>query len=143
MLPSAINAININDDIKIKKGDAKKEEQKKDIGKIKGIYESYLCQFGPMVIQLGLRSTLAVYQNKSGGSKGDRKCILDLIWTVLKEPNYLNLTDDKVNSRDKWITKLISNPEEIDLNDEQLILDASVSLKRAIRTFSLTDDKNN
>ena len=34
--------------------------------KIKGIYESYLSQFGPMAYQIGIRSTLAVYNNKDG-----------------------------------------------------------------------------
>lgn len=128
MIPYAISCISAN--TQIKQGE-----------KVKGIYESYLSQFGPMVIQLGMRSTLAVYQNKAGNSKGDRKFILDLIWKTLNDSRFMDLSANTVNSREKWINRYLGQNDEINPNDEQLILDASVALKRAIRTFSLTDDK--
>lgn len=111
----------------------------KQENKIKEIYENYLSQFGPMVIQLGMRSALAVYQNKNEGRKGKREYILDLIFEVLKEPDFPNIAQNA--NRTEWINAYLVQTTDIDAYDEQLILDASVALKRAIRTFSLTDDK--
>lgn len=124
LIPHAISAIEEKDRIK-------------DGTKIKGIYESYLSQFGPMCVQLGLRSALAVYENKAQSGKGNRQYVLDLIFEVLKKAN---LTGNPTNSRD-WVNSLLSIQNDIPFSTEQLILDASIALKRAIRTFSLTDDK--
>lgn len=143
MLPYAIEAIKNNKLIFFTEKDVQSVDDKKNIGKIKSIYESYLCQFGPMVVQLGLRSTLAVYKNKSESSKGNRAYILDLIWEIINKNDFkLSSIKDSDNSK-TCIERLIANKNEINNNDEQLILDASVALKRAIRTFLLTDDKNN
>ena len=97
MLPYAIKCIEDNNNIK-------------SGTKVKGIYESYLSQFGPMSIQLGLRSTLAVYQNKSGSNnKGDRKFILDMILEVLKETSFILNNDN----RETWINNHLKNTGEI------------------------------
>lgn len=128
MIPYAIACITGN--TQIKQGE-----------KVEGIYESYLSQFGPMVIQLGMRSTLAVYQNKAGSSKGNRGFILDLIYKTLQDSHFMNFSAENVRTRSKWIDSYLRQTSDISSNDEQLILDASVALKRAIRTFSLTDDK--
>lgn len=125
MLPYAINAIS-------------KKEKLYEGAKIKSIYESYLSQFGPMSNQIGLRSTMAVYKNKSGNSQGTRMYILDLIYDILTTSEILQTGE---NSSEKWLNKLLSSTNEIDLTEEQKILDASVALKRAIRTFSLTENK--
>ncbi|MFZ1560578.1 MAG: type III-B CRISPR module-associated protein Cmr5 [Saprospiraceae bacterium] len=125
MLPHAIHAIGIKE--KLYEG-----------SKIKSIYESYLSQFGPMAIQIGLRSTLAVYKNKSGSSQGTRMYILDLIYDILTASQILQAGE---NSSEKWVNNLLSSTMEIDSTVEQKILDASVALKRAIRTFLLTDNK--
>jgi len=132
LIPFAIDAIDKNEKIR----------NNQDANKVEGIYESYLSQFGPMVIQLGLRSTLAVYQNKKGGSKGDRGYILDLLWKVLGNSPFSTLIPHIVNNRNKWIDNYLRQTDEIDNQEETLILDASIALKRAIRTFSLTEDKS-
>ncbi|MCO5232217.1 MAG: hypothetical protein M9888_00610 [Chitinophagales bacterium] len=128
--------------------------------KIKGIYESYLSQFGPMAYQIGIRSTLAVYFNKDGSkSKGDRKYILKLIFNLLKGHTALRFASKQ--NFDQWINAILIdkdinqagedlhdpssncnvNPTNTDISqsDEDLLLDASIALKRAIRTFYLTD----
>ena len=105
--------------------------------KIKGIYESYLSQFGPMAYQIGIRSTLAVYNNKDGSrSKGDRKYILQLIFDVLQNQESLHFATGQ--TFEEWISAVLLNTD-INEADESLLLDASVALKRAIRTFYLTD----
>ena len=116
------------------------DEDFRSNGKIKGIYESYLSQFGPMSIQIGLRSTLAVYNNKKNKGGGNREFILNLIHKILKKSS-MRLSNVPGEECADWINIYLK--EDISQQDEQLILDASVALKRAIRTFSLTDDKSN
>lgn len=112
-------------------------KDEKDNTKIKGIYESYLSQFGPMAYQIGIRSTLAVYNNKDGSkSKGDRKYILQLIFNLLKSHTDLNFATNQ--DFDNWIKNTLTYTN-IKEEEEELLLDASVALKRAIRTFYLTD----
>lgn len=126
MLGPAIEVIATNID-KLKKGN-----------KIDGIYESYLSQFGPMVIQLLLPSTFAVYCNKDGKGEGDRSLIINMIFEVINkyQPNYFGNNLVHVD----WTKKIMKNENDMAHIHEQIILDASVALKRAIRTFKL--DKN-
>ena len=127
LLPLAIEKINAKTEIK-------------DGVKVKGIYESYLSQFGPMAYQIGIRSTLAVYYNKDAESSGgDRKHILQLIFDVLKSNTTLNFAN--IQNFNNWIEAILTNTTDIDDNIESLLLDASVALKRAIRTFYLKDKK--
>jgi CRISPR/Cas system CMR-associated protein Cmr5 small subunit len=114
-----------------------RETENNENSKIKGIYESYLSQFGPMANQIGIRSTLAVYYNKDGSkSKGDRKYILKLIFDVLK--GYCGLNFAPNQNFKEWINTVLTGAE-INEADESLLLDASIALKRAIRTFTLTE----
>ncbi|MCZ2392500.1 MAG: hypothetical protein LC105_01385 [Chitinophagales bacterium] len=114
-----------------------REHENDDNSKIKGIYESYLSQFGPMAYQIGIRSTLAVYFNKDGSkSKGDRKYILKLIFNLLISHAALGFAPNQ--NFDQWINAILRN-SEINQTDEDLLLDASIALKRAIRTFYLTE----
>jgi CRISPR/Cas system CMR-associated protein Cmr5 small subunit len=131
LLAGAINSIATKREIMEHKNDTD------TVPKIKGIYESYLSQFGPMVNQIGIRSTLAVYYNKDGSkSKGDRKYILQLIYEILNNHPGLNFAPGL--SFGDWIAAILRN-NEISEADEALLLDASVALKRAIRTFYLTE----
>jgi len=123
LLPKAINVLS-------------RETNIKEGNSIKGIYESYLSQFGPMASQIGMRSTIAVYFNKdTSTNKGDRKIILKLIFKLIH--NNEN-SDYKI-----WTEKILKDEIEINTELENKILDASVALKRAIRTFELTDKSQN
>lgn len=114
-----------------------RENEENPQSKIKGIYESYLAQFGPMANQIGIRSTIAVYNNKDGSkSKGDRKYILQLIFDVLKRQEELGFAPTE--NFETWIDKILQS-SNVSNSDEELLLDASIALKRAIRTFYLTD----
>lgn len=128
LIPNAINAIAIKKEIR--------ENQNNENSKILGIYESYLSQFGPMANQLLIRNTLAVYYNKKASSKGDRKIVLQLIFDLLRN----TITDFVAPNTtfEKWINSILKNTD-IDEKLEEQLLDASVALKRAIRTFILTD----
>lgn len=129
LLAEAIKAIANTSEIR--------EHENEDNSKIKGIYESYLSQFGPMAYQIGIRSTLAVYFNKDGSkSKGDRKYILKLIFNLLKGHTTLGFAPNQ--NFDQWINSILRNTD-ISQSDEDLLLDASIALKRAIRTFYLTE----
>lgn len=103
--------------------------------KIDGIYESYLSQFGPMVNQLLLSSTFAVYCNKEKKGEGDRSQIIRMIFDVINkyQPAYFGNS----TTYDEWIKKIMKNENDIATINEQIILDASVALKRAVRTFEL------
>lgn len=116
--------------------DAKSEKQ------IDGLYESYLSQFGPMEINLGLRNTLAVYLHKE-----KRDTILKLIFELLKKDTSIRfINNDKPNAKE-WAKSLLTlqgtQAVTIDEANRQYILDASVALKRAIRTFELKKSDNN
>lgn len=131
LVPYAIDAIASMEDIRQNKNDQN--------SKIEGIYESYLSQYGPLANQLGIRSAVAVYYNKNtseSGSKGDRKLVLELIFNILKAANFsFNNTNFST-----WVEGILKD-RGIDATQEELLLDASIALKRAIRTFSLTDKK--
>lgn len=128
LIPNAITAIAAKTKIR--------EVENNPNSKILGIYESYLSQFGPMAYQIGMRSTLAVYYNKEDRK---RRYILELIFEVLKEKEELNFAHD--TDFENWIQKILKD-HEVTQSDEALLLDASIALKRAIRTFSLTDKKD-
>lgn len=113
-----------------------RENQNNADSKILGIYESYLSQFGPMAYQIGTRSTLAVYYNKSASGKGERKYILELIFSLLQSHNGLGFANGQ--DFDQWIYSILRNTQ-ISQTDEDLLIDASIALKRAIRTFYLTE----
>lgn len=95
------------------------------------IYESYLAQFGPMVVQLEIPCALAVYLNKNENSKGNRGQVIKWIHTILSRASFI------ANSQryDVWARQLMQQPPAGVI--EELILDASIALKRAIRTFPL------
>jgi CRISPR/Cas system CMR-associated protein Cmr5 small subunit len=133
MLGFAITAITINKEIK-----NKGKENEKDKDKVEGIYESYLSQFGPMVVQMELPCTVAVYNSTKAKGGGSREQILNLLYTFIKDydSTYLyNCTD-----YNNWAKHLMTEPLSDDCID--IILDASVALKRAIRTFPLTSKKD-
>lgn len=113
-----------------------REHPNDDTSKIQGIYESYLSQFGPMANQIGIRSTLAVYFNKSGSGSGDRIHVLKLIFNLLKQHTGLSFVPNQ--DFDDWINAILKDTD-INQADEDLLIDASIALKRAIRTFYLTD----
>jgi CRISPR/Cas system CMR-associated protein Cmr5 small subunit len=126
MLKHALNAIEANTNIK--------ETVKQEL-KVQGIYESYLSQFGPMVVQMEMASTIAVFYNNKGGSKGDRKEIVKLLYAVIESYDSNELHGKR--PADAWAKYLMEN--QITFTQEELILDASIALKRAIRTFPLTE----
>ncbi len=129
MLRHAIDVIDGNDKIKI--------EHNSRI-KIKGIYESYIAQFGALENQLLMPSTFAVYCNKKANvGEGDRSQIIQMIFKVINlyHTNYFGVGIEY----DAWIKKIMKNQDHFADEHEQIILDASVALKRAIRTFELLD----
>lgn len=131
LLPHAIDLISKEKQLRLNQND--------DNSNLDGIYESYLSQFGPMANQLGLRSTLAVYFHK-------RKIILKLIYNLLKKDTSINFINKEKENYEVWSKSLLQLNNnaivEISSMNEQYILDASIALKRAIRTFPLVKNNN-
>jgi CRISPR/Cas system CMR-associated protein Cmr5 small subunit len=129
MLSQAISVIANNRDIKGKENDS---------NKIEGIYESYLSQFGPMVVQMELPCTIAVYNTTKIKRGGDRQHIIHMLYAVISAYS-ANYVFGKPNHQE-WAKYLMTQPLTEDTID--IVLDASVALKRAIRTFPLTSKKD-
>jgi CRISPR/Cas system CMR-associated protein Cmr5 small subunit len=131
-MESTINEM-LADAIAIIEGNKKIKDDKNV--KVKGIYESYLSQFGPMIVQMELPCTMAVYNTTKAKGGGNRALIVEMLFELIKayDITYLN----SKNTYDAWAKYLMTERIEEDVVD--LIMDASVALKRAIRTFPLTD----
>lgn len=119
-----------------------KEEQANQKGiwsnnSILEIYENYTSAFPIMIDQMGLRTAIAIYyMSDSNKSEGNKKLILQLLFNILteKEPSMVIHNDCKlmVNAiMDDQQGNIVSHYEEI-------LSDAAIALKRAIRTFPLT-----
>ncbi len=126
MLLHAIEVINESDDLR------KKNANDNRGADIKKIYESYLSQFGPMVVNLEMRNSVAVYRQDKENSEGSRDTILKVIFALIKRFDSQAFTQANYN---EWVKYLLTN--DINYTQETLILDASIALKRAIRTFKL------
>jgi len=129
MLAYAINAL---------AGNAQISVQENDIVKIESIYESYLSQFGPMVVQMELPCAVAVYNSTKVKGGGSRAQILSMLYTIIKRYDSSYVFNQP--GYQEWARYLMREPISEDCID--LILDASVALKRAIRTFPLTTKKD-
>jgi len=101
------------------------------------IYENYTSAFPIMIDQMGLRTAVAIY-NVSDSNKGDgnKKFILQLLFDVLKSESLTIATHDEWS---KMVDSIIDDHNGANiLHYEEILSDAAIALKRAIRTFPLT-----
>ena len=94
-------------------------------GAIESKYNGYISSFGASIIQAGLNSTIAFFEKASGEGK-DRKYILDAIWELIQKENL-----DNGYSK---ISEFANNK-----NAKEIIMDAAVAMKLAIRIFEKAD----
>jgi len=99
-------------------------------GIIPSAYNGYISSFGASVIQSGLLPTLALFENTNASTKENKESLTYLIHQILTD------RDDDVSL---LRYALANNPEM--LKDD--ILDISIAIKLAIRTFKLDKGTKN
>ena len=94
-------------------------------------FNGYISSLGASIVSAGLLPTLIFFSNK-GGSKANRPAVIKAIEKILKTNNYLR-SDEHLLKKVETFVKINNNAELARLGD--LIADAAVALKLAIRTF--------
>jgi CRISPR/Cas system CMR-associated protein Cmr5 small subunit len=97
-------------------------------GKVDKIYSSYLASFGPSVITSGVLMSVMFY---SGDEK--KRKIIDLMGKVLKDGKYIE--------NENLIEFVKENYYKNRLKTTELVIDANIACKLAIRTFTLVEEK--
>jgi len=123
LIPFAIEAVS----------KSKMEDEKKK-GVVNKAYKGYISSLGAGIIQSGLLPTLAMYKGaeKSENKKADTGKLLNAIFYVIKKHRKL----DKIQGGDLFKYALEAEDQE---RVKKEILDASIAVKLAIRTFKLED----
>lgn len=122
LIPNAISA-------------AEKHLVNKENGTIAKEMNGYISSFGASIISSGLLPTIIFY-SQEGKSEGDRT-------TFIKALEFMCLDKNKLTANEKLTNKI----KEIHSNKTEMsqlknfIMDASVALKLAIRTFPKSNDK--
>lgn len=100
-------------------------------GTVDKAFSGYISSFGASITTAGLLPTLIFFSDK-GSSKADRPAVIRAIEYILKGTDYLLENENlllKVNDYAR------SSDNEKVSRIEELITDAAVALKLAIRTF--------
>lgn len=95
-------------------------------------FSGYISSLGASIVSAGLLPTMIFFSNK-GGSKADRPLVIKAIEQILQKNNFLTI-NEKLLKKVETLVRNNNNAELAILND--LIADAAVALKLAIRTFS-------
>lgn len=101
------------------------------------IYENYTSAFPIMIDKMGLRTTVAIYNvSDSNKGEGNKKFILQLLFDILKGESLIIVTH---NEWSKMVDAIIDDTTGFNVRHyEEILSDAAIALKRAIRTFPLT-----
>lgn len=101
-------------------------------------YKGYISAFGAAIVQSGLLPTLAMYKGSEecNNKKAETRCLLDAIYAVIKTTNSPKPTDD--NLFDYALRLLMQDPNKRQMVMNE-IMNASVAVKLAIRTFKLIE----
>jgi CRISPR-associated protein Cmr5 len=115
-----------------------KMEEEMKTGVVNKAYKGYISSLGAGIIQSGLLPTLAMYKGaeKSENKKADTGKLLDAIFYVIvnnHEPDVIN--EKNLFSYALQALKAHENRQTV-INE---IMNASIAIKLAIRTFKLED----
>jgi len=99
---------------------------------IKEIYENYTAAFGMIVNQSGFQTAIAIYSEDKSQSEGKRSIVLNLMFEVLKVKNLIRI-EDFSGLKNRILDGEYSSSE----NYENLFKEASIALKRSIRTYEI------
>jgi len=98
--------------------------------KIPSEYNGYISSFGASLIQSGLKPTLALFENESSDSKGEKKKLTDIILNILAP-----------KSNECSLLAYVQTQDEVLM--KELIIDISIAVKLSLRTFELGKGGNN
>ena len=104
------------------------EKEFKD-NKIPSEYNGYISAFGAGIVQSGLKPTVAIYENKNAQSKSEKDRLTGMILKIIAP-----------NTKENSLLRYIINSNEDESYLKELIKDASIAIKLAIRTFELKRD---
>jgi CRISPR-associated protein Cmr5 len=108
------------------------KEIEKNEGKVLRVYSGYIASMGASIIQSGLLPTLAFFQEKQrDNTKGDKKNISIAILNIIRKNN-ANITNQTL------LEYVIENQDKKESIKNQII-DITIALKLAIRTFELVE----
>ena len=115
-----------------------KEEFEREINSsgIPSEYKGYISTFGAMVIQNGLIPALAYFEKTDANEKGNRKKIANIVKEFLKVKGDIRIDDKKKLCQylaDEVQTKRMSKDKLREI--ENKVIDVSIALKLALRTF--------
>lgn len=116
-IPRAIELIH---QVKIDKG-----------GVVSNEFKGYFSSFGAAIIQNGLKPALAFFSNEASDAKENRAKILIAIYHLVYEKDY-----DKTIKANKLLHEIIQLGDNYAQKQEEII-DASIALKLAVRTYKL------
>lgn len=106
-------------------------------GEVNKAYKGYISSLGAGIIQSGLLPTLAMYKGTEGSDnkKAETRNLLKAIYSVVKSKHNPKPTDDNLFNYALGLSR-DSNKRQM-VTDE--IINASIAVKLAIRTFKLVE----
>jgi hypothetical protein len=125
--------------------DGKYKEIFENSGKlsIKEIYENYTAAFGMTVNQSGFQSAFAIYNESNTNSEGKKNIVTHLLFDMLSDSdfkrNYAKIIMEE--NYDECKEQIIDGNHNND-EYEMFFKEASIALKRALRTFELVKKSN-
>ena len=100
---------------------------------IQEVYEYDIAALPITIDQTGLRAAIAIYSSTEK-SEGNRKLILRLLFDILKEAKLITH-----ENCDSFIDSILDDKDgSTTLKYEEFLIQATIALKRAIRTFPVT-----
>jgi CRISPR-associated protein Cmr5 len=99
-------------------------------------YKGYISAFGAGIIQSGLLPTLAMYKEGSENKKAETGRLLQAIYTVVQSKYNPKPADDNLFDYALRIITDEPNKRQMVINE---IINASIAVKLAIRTFKLIE----
>lgn len=113
-------------------------------GKNTGIpkeYKGYISSFGAGIIQAGLLPIICFYEREESGAARDRSLLVKAIYYILKNKDKTD-SFEEVKNNEKLKDYLINYADKEEIKED--IINASIALKLALRTYSFIDsDKEN
>lgn len=101
-------------------------------------YKGYIANFGASIIQSGILSTVAFFQNNNSSSNQDRRKITEMILNII----YKNENYEKSQKENNLLDYIISNIGRKKIIKEQVI-NVTIAVKLAMGTFEFSDKVDN
>ena len=141
LIPYAMDAIDMH--LKIKEGDIKGDENSSGteikIGQVNEAYNGYIASYAAAIIQSGLLAATAMFsdEKKADRTKGDKPFLMKTIYEVIKKTKEPAPAESRFFD---YVHKAVTSGNSYLLKRE--ILDASIAIKLALRTFELVKPKS-